>query len=282
MLVVLCATMLRLSASLDPYLHPWDERYHALVAKHLAVHPLTPTLYSDPKLPNDPTNWTASRNWVHKPPGALWCIALCIKLIGAIPLAVRLPSILLSALSAFLLVQLGASMASRSVGFWAALLFAVNGHLIELAPGRTSTDHVDAIFVAVMLAALSSAWRMCATRKWWWAMFFGALFGASFLTKSWPAFLALPVVYMMLRGALVPWRMGITFLGVGIAASLIMILPWSIYSQLHFPDEIALEHLALWSHVNTGVEEHERPWYYYLAQLPMMQGELISLFFRGR
>ncbi len=42
---------LRFSAADHAYISQWDEAYHALVAKNLAAHPLTPTLYDDPLRP---------------------------------------------------------------------------------------------------------------------------------------------------------------------------------------------------------------------------------------
>ena len=56
-LILLGAFALHLWVSMDPYLHEWDERYHALVAKNLMPHPLKPTLYDNPVLliPGDPS-----------------------------------------------------------------------------------------------------------------------------------------------------------------------------------------------------------------------------------
>ncbi|MBK8567031.1 MAG: hypothetical protein IPN76_27800 [Saprospiraceae bacterium] len=45
--IAFCAQCLFFTAS-DSCLHDWDERYHALVAKHLAKNPLKPCLYEDP------------------------------------------------------------------------------------------------------------------------------------------------------------------------------------------------------------------------------------------
>ncbi len=42
--------LLRVGPLLDPFLHTWDERYHALVAKNMMVHPFTPMLHVDDQL----------------------------------------------------------------------------------------------------------------------------------------------------------------------------------------------------------------------------------------
>ena len=65
LLILLCGLILRVYTSTDLYLHDWDERYHALVAKNLIGHPLIPTLYDDPILPYDFRNWVGNHIWLH-------------------------------------------------------------------------------------------------------------------------------------------------------------------------------------------------------------------------
>src|SRR4051812_5236672 len=65
---------LRLFCSCDFYLHSWDERYHALVAKNIFLHPLRPTLYENAVLSYDYKNWTANHVWLHKQPFTFWTI----------------------------------------------------------------------------------------------------------------------------------------------------------------------------------------------------------------
>ncbi len=263
---------------MDPTLHPWDERYHALVAKRLAETPLTPRLIPDVRLPHEAENWTNAHIWLHKPPMALWCMAASIKVFGAEPWAVRLPSSLLAALATGLLALLARSMASAAVGFWAALLFAINGHLIELASGRTSTDHVDSMLTVFILASLFASWKMVMLRSFGWAALAGAVFGCAFLTKAWPAMLVLPVATSM------AWanKLKVDFRSFGLFATLlctgfIVAAPWSIHVHARFPVELAAEQRAMLAHFTQGIEEHARPWYYYFQQLPMMHGELIVL-----
>jgi len=76
-----------------------------LVAKRLAETPLTPRLIPEAHLPHDAGDWTNAHIWLHKPPMALWCMAASIKVFGAKPWAVRVPSILRSALAVGLLAH---------------------------------------------------------------------------------------------------------------------------------------------------------------------------------
>src|SRR5436309_1269279 len=98
--------VLRAYAGADLFLHPWDERYHALVAKHLAAHPLLPTLYDRALLPYDYRNWRANGVWLHKPPLALWLMAASLRLCGVNDWTLRLPSVLLSTLAILLTYDL--------------------------------------------------------------------------------------------------------------------------------------------------------------------------------
>src|SRR5689334_7178596 len=95
-LIVSAAACIYFYAASEHALNAWDERYHALVAKHLISHPLTPTLYEDPVLPYDYRDWGANHVWLHKPPVALWLMAASVRVLGTTELAARLPSVLLS------------------------------------------------------------------------------------------------------------------------------------------------------------------------------------------
>jgi hypothetical protein len=88
------ALLVRAYAAGDLALHPWDERYHAVVAKHLIETPLVPTLYAEPVLPYDYRDWTGNHVWLHKPPLSLWSQALSMWLFGVAEIPMRLPSVL--------------------------------------------------------------------------------------------------------------------------------------------------------------------------------------------
>src|SRR5260221_6316926 len=51
------------------YIGSWDEAFHAVVALHLAQHPLQPTLYDIAALtPPTSLNWNNTHIWMHIPP----------------------------------------------------------------------------------------------------------------------------------------------------------------------------------------------------------------------
>lgn len=278
LLLALCAWLLRMSASLDPCLHEWDERYHALVAKHLIDHPFLPTLYDDPATPHDPGSWVLGHVWLNKPPLPLWLIAGSINMFGLEGWAVRLPSALLSGAAVLLLFALARDRWSSDIAFWAAMLFAINGHLIELASGRTSNDHPDTFLIGLVLASLFAASRMAMRDSWQWAAVAGISLGAAFLSKSWPALIVLPVAacFLWSNRGLKPSRRAV-LLGLLLFVESLVAVPWSLHTLLSFPEVAAAASDAHWRHFSEGLEGHARPWYYYFVQVPMIHGELVPL-----
>ena len=106
-LLVLLAFLLRLYLSLkEPYLHDWDERFHALVARNMMDHPFKPMLKANPVIYQDPFAWCCNHIWLHKQPLFLWQMALSMKIFGVAEWAMRLPSILMGSLMVLFLYRI--------------------------------------------------------------------------------------------------------------------------------------------------------------------------------
>jgi len=201
-----------------------------------------------------------------------------MKVFGVVPWAVRLPSVLLSALAVLLLFSLAKQLASRSTAFWAAMLFAIQGHLIELASGRTSNDHPDTFLMVFVLAAIWAAGRMAAFDDMRYAIISGFFTGLAFLSKSWPALLAIPVAFLLLYATRrYSLRRILLLHGAMLLAAACVALPWSIYALLEFPEETAAASTGHWKHFTENIESHGRPWTYFWSQLPMIHGELVVI-----
>ncbi|MFC1831465.1 ArnT family glycosyltransferase, partial [Thermodesulfobacteriota bacterium] len=121
-LMIVSALGLYFYVSADFFLHFWDERYHALVAKNLVNHPLVPTLYDNPVLPYNYQNWSANHIWVHKQPLPLWSIAISLWVFGINEIAVRLPSIFLTSTAIYLVFSVGSYLFNQKTGYLAAFL----------------------------------------------------------------------------------------------------------------------------------------------------------------
>src|SRR6476646_3834454 len=91
--IVLVASFLLQLQHLDhPVIHGLDESFHAVVARNLLKHPLTPTLMDRPYIDVPAGEWQMEHIWLHKPVLPMWQIAISFAIFGVNALALRLPS----------------------------------------------------------------------------------------------------------------------------------------------------------------------------------------------
>ncbi len=279
MLLMLCGLSLRVFCSHDVFLHAWDERYHALAAKHLLSNWHIPTLYTKPVLPYNPADWMTNYYWVHKPPLPIYSIALSYKLFGVNVYALRLPSIVLTTLGILLMYKLGSFFKNKKVGFIAAFLFSINGLIIELTSGRVATDHVDIFFLFFILLSVVLTYNFIHTRKTIYNILVGVSLGCAILSKWLPAFIVLPI------WSLLVWHSGkysfkhmLLQLLIIIGISCIIFIPWQLYIYNNFPLEATAEAEHNVRHIFEVLgEKCTGPWYYFINQIRINYGELIYL-----
>lgn len=251
---LLSCVLAAIYASMDPFLHIWDEQYHALVAKHMADHPFEPILYETMLRKHDLLNWTDGHVWLHKQPFFLWLMALSIKVFGTTAMAVRLPSILMHGLMSAAILRIGQLSINRSTGLIAALFFTCAYYPLELVVGFYHTDHNDMSFIA--LATLSFwawfEWDKSRENRWLWLI--GLLAGLAVLTK-W--LIGLMVfggwgVMMLSTRSWGEWKAMLCASSVLVA----VVLPWQVYIWLKYP-VVALHEFQLNSrHFWEVIEEH--------------------------
>jgi len=269
------------NASLDPYLNLWDERFHAVVARNMMVHPLVPTLYEDPViLPDAGLNWDQSHVWLHKPPLFLWQIAAVFRLLGASEFAVRLPSALLAALFAFWVYRIGAIVLNPRAGFLGAFFAGTWFFLGELVAGAQPTDHNDVAFIAYVTGSLWAWTEYSVARrgKTAWAVTVGLLAGAAILTK-WLVGLSVFAAWAL---TLLPWRKTrgpsqLKHLALAVGIAIVVFAPWQIYTNLAFPGEAAHELALNKQHLMRQIEGHGGDIWFHLANLPALYGKLSPL-----
>jgi 4-amino-4-deoxy-L-arabinose transferase len=270
-LIVAAAGVLRFAAATDRYLHPWDERYHALVAKNMVEEPLRPTLYKTPVLRYDHRHWYENHIWLHKPPATLWAMAASMRLFGITELAIRLPSILLSTFAILCTWSIGRRVFDEQTGVLAASLHAIDGQLLDLAGGRMPTDHVDTMTVAFIAMGCSLAFAGGSERPWMRAIGTGLVTGLALLTKSFVGLL-IPVVWLVARWHRdqVPRVIGQVIV-IGIVAAAIW-LPWQVHVYRSFPQEAKWEAEYGLRHFVEVLEGHEHPPWYYFERLARTSG----------
>ena len=244
-----------------------DESFHALVAKNLIRHPLTPTLIDRPWLAYDYRDWMSNHVWLHKPIVPLWTMAASMTLLGVNTLALRLPSAILATAAAWLTYAIGRELLhDRRPALIAATLQAFHPAITSLVHGYVFSDHIDVAFLFWVELAMYFLVRAIRSGSFSWTLAAGAAQGIAFLSKTYPAFVVSGV-------ALLAWLLPLRgfadaaasrFRGrhvlVLIASTIVVAAPWTIYCALRFPQEFAHEQLQVFRHLTHNVEQWAAPW----------------------
>ena len=277
--IIFLGIFLRVYMSQDNYLHTWDEKFHALVAKNVIEHPLKPTLYENPIMGYELKNWTGNHVWLHKPPFTLWSIAGSLKIFGFNAFAVRIPSILLSILCVFLCFKIGQNLYSIEVGLFAAFLFSINGFLLDICSGRSATDHVDMHFLSMTLLTMYFIVQFHKEENRRYLLLGGLVLGVAILTKWLTALFVVPILlYISLKKRTFkkPVKIAIDTLYLLLPAAAIA-APWFIYAYLNYPAEYVWESNYNFRHLFEVIEDHDHPIYYFIDRIRILYGEYIYL-----
>ncbi|RYD51172.1 MAG: phospholipid carrier-dependent glycosyltransferase [Sphingobacteriales bacterium] len=285
-LIMLLAFVLRWWViHLDPFLHNWDERFHALVARNLMEHPWTPRLRPVSLTPFDYKLWCCNEIWVHKQPLFLWQMALSMKLFGISEFTVRYPSLIIGVLMVPMLYQLGKwfSDGNRWVGLTAALFQACSYSQLELTSGMEGMDHND---MAMTFYTLASFWAFSrytqASRetKIRWAVLIGVFAGCAILNKwllgllvfgAWGIWL-LALYRRDTRPAI--WK-NLRELLLAVGACLLVFVPWQLHILHAFPLETAYEFEFNRRHITEVLEGHGGEVDYFWTRLEVFFGPVV-------
>jgi 4-amino-4-deoxy-L-arabinose transferase-like glycosyltransferase len=271
-----------LFARADPFLHSWDERFHALVARNLVHDPFTPVLIANPVAAFDFRDWRSCHVWLHKQPLFLWQMALGLKVFGTSELAVRLPSVLLGSLMVPMLFRVAFLLtADTAVSLLAALLLCFSSFHLSLVAGIRGMDHNDVAFGFYVLASL---WAFSESRRspaWGWAALAGAFAGCAVLNKwlvGLTVFLAWGVdLVLSARRRPDAARDARRFL-FALAVCAAVAAPWQVYAARRWPEEARYENAYNVRHLTEALEGHEGSAWYYAASAPELVGAWIWVF----
>jgi len=278
LLLMLSGFALRLFVAGDFFLHIWDERYHALVAKNFIQHPLLPTLYDHPILAYNYQNWGGNHIWLHKQPLPMWMMAFSMQLFGVNEIALRLPSIVMSTIAIGLSYCIGSKLFHKKTGYIAAFLFSINGLIIELTGGRVPTDHIDISFMFFILLAIFFSAQFAQKRTTAFNILAGISIGFAILSKWLPALIVLPIWLLLVidSGHFTRKKLLIQFLLLNITL-IAVALPWQLYIFHAFPKEAIWETTFNVRHLSEGLEGQARPFYYFIDRIRINYGDLIYL-----
>jgi 4-amino-4-deoxy-L-arabinose transferase-like glycosyltransferase len=244
-------------ALMDPFLHPWDEQFHALVAKNMAEHPFRPTLMEGDCIQHNYKIWTLNEVWLHKQPLFLWQMAASIKLFGANYFAVRIPSIFLHAATTLFVFAIAKRSLSYFFAVLAAVLFGFSGLLNDYVGGAVGMDHNDVAFIFYVTASFWAWVKYDETRLLKWVVLIGLFAGAAILCK-WLVGLCVfagwgMIVLIYERRQLRSWKH--LWLAAGIAV--VVALPWQLWCATAFPKEFRHEMSLNSLHFVHAVEKHK-------------------------
>jgi 4-amino-4-deoxy-L-arabinose transferase len=257
-----------LSAALfDPFLHLWDERFHAIVAKNMIADPLRPALYQTQLLEHEKIDWSTQDVWLHKQPLFMWQMALAMKIFGCHEWAARLPDVLLGTLLVLIIYRCGKLLRSDSMGYIAALLFAGTGFMYELASGKQMLDHNDFVFVAYVSMSIWSWIEYSRSQRKFWIMLIGVFAGLAILCKWMPGLLVYLIWAMQLLISK-PFRLknfsGMLF---SLCITTLLVLPWQIYILYQYPDVAAQEFALNTRHFFEVIEGHDGSSWFHLLMM---------------
>ena len=264
------------AATLDPFLNDWDERFHALVASNMVDRPLEPRLHANPVVsyPGQEDYWVNSTVWLHKQPLFLWQIAIFFKVFGATVFALRLPSIIMSVLTAWLLFRIGKRLVNSRTGLLAAFFFGVSWMPIELTSGRLGMEHNDIAFLFYVTASVWAwvAYQTTGKTKWIWLV--GLFSGAAILVKWLVGLLVYAVWGLCLltsrrhRARLSKWMA----MGKALLTTFLVAGPWQLYTWWRHPEIASREMDYNSQHLWIAIEGHSGPWHYHLDRLTDLYG----------
>jgi 4-amino-4-deoxy-L-arabinose transferase-like glycosyltransferase len=271
-IIISLSLIIKINLSRDQYLHEWDERYHALVAKNMLADPLKPTLVAQPIHEYDYKDWTLNHIWLSKPPIPLWWVALSLKCFGLNEWAVRLPGILFAQAIVLLAFAIGRSLHSHRMGLAMALLMGIHGILNDLCSGRLSSDAVETcflffVFLGCYVVIGFADWFM----KWKGFIVVGFITGIALLCKWQPALILL--VFMFLYH--LPQRNIRKYLvksTVSLLIALGLVGIWVYFCVLNYPIEMQWMLKSMFTPFVDATRNPEGQWYSYLKDFGLFFG----------
>lgn len=277
-----CAFLVRLFMSLqDPFLHDWDERFHALVARNMIADPFTPMLIKYPITGHLSMDWGSSHIWLHKQPLALWQMALSMKLFGVSLWACRLPSVIMGAIMAPMLYRITLILTNKKITAWiAAVIFSFSSFQLEQISGAMGMDHND---VAFGFYVLSSIWAYSEYEKSnsrIYVFLIGLFAGFAVLTKWLVGLLVYSgwAVKAIAEKDSAKRKREIANIAVSSLSAILIFLPWQLYINSRFPIEARIEQNLNLRHLTEVIEGHSGTNLFYLDHFPNYFGEIGWLF----
>lgn len=267
-------------ATRDAFLHDWDERFHALVARNMMDHPLTPMLRKVTLMPYNKFDWCCNSVWLHKQPLFMWQMALSMKIFGVSEFAIRYPSVLMGALMTVMIYKLAKLVLKNEyTALAAALMMCFCNYQLELISGFNGTDHNDVAFGFYVLGSIYFYARYTEDKRLLFALLTGLCAGLAVMNKWLTGMIIFMAwgVNILLRIKDKGVRNEIAHLALAIAICVVVFLPWQLYILHTFPEVARYEYAYNTRHITEVIEDHKGSVFFYLAKFPLYYGIAGSL-----
>jgi 4-amino-4-deoxy-L-arabinose transferase-like glycosyltransferase len=284
LLIMVFGFLLRVTmVFIDPFLHDWDEKFHALVAKNLIEFPFKPMLRMSPILPFKVEDWCCNHVWLHKQPLFLWQMAMSMHVFGINEVALRIPAIIMGTFSIYLVYDIADKWTNnKEVALFSAFIYAASYYQLELTSGRLTLDQNDVTFgFYVTLSIWSWIRYVHSSRPYSWAVVIGLCAGAAVLNKwltglliyaGWMVWILQDIKKGISVRSLAPLILS-TFI------CLLVFLPWQLYIRYAFPIESAIEYQYNTRHIFEALEGHEGTIFYHFSKINDLYGLQFFLLF---
>lgn len=246
-------------AHLDPFLHDWDEKFHALVARNMMDYPFKPMLKTEILVPYEYTAWCCNHIWLHKQPLFLWQMALSMKIFGISEFTIRYPSVLMGALMVPMVYRISKLYTKDSfVAFGAALFMCLSYYQLDLISGHKGMEHNDVAFGFYVLASIWAYTEYINKKSLKWVLLIGLFAGCAILNKWLTGLLVFSAwgINTLLNIKHTDTKKEIIHLIIALSVCVLVFLPWQLYIFQAFPKEAAYEFSFNSRHIFEAVEGH--------------------------
>ncbi|HTB32453.1 MAG TPA: glycosyltransferase family 39 protein [Bacteroidia bacterium] len=257
-----------------PFLMPWDERLHALVAKNMMKHPLVPTLYEEDPL-SLPYSWIQTHIWVHKQPFFLWQSMLSFKIFGVNEFAYRFPGVLLGCAMVYACYRSGKLLGNYSIGYCAAFLTATSMYTYRLISGVACLDQNDLVFMEYISLSIWTMIEYLYSGKKYWIVLTGLFSGFAVLTK-WVVGLLVYFIWSFYTLFKHKWRLKqFGSMLISLFITLVIAIPWQVYIFIKYPYETQIEYGHNLKHFTNVLDGHDGSFTFYINGMGEQFGRLV-------
>lgn len=272
-----------LSIFTDPFLHPWDERYHALVSKNLIQHPFKPMLRVNPITDHfDPFAWCCNHIWLHKQPLFMWQMAVSMKLFGVSEWAMRLPSVILGTIMIVVLYRMANLLTQdKKTALISAGLLSVSFFHLNMIAGAHGMDHNDIAHGFYILLSIWTYSEYFSSKKVHWALLTGLFAGAAILNKWLTGliiFLPWFILYAVRFKRQAESRSEFLHIILALLVCCLVFIPWQIYILHHFPELANYEYQYNIRHITEVLGGHSGDVFFYFVHLADLTGPYLFYF----